>query len=202
MARTLLRDRTTLLSQRSIPSMLGMRRHDADMPVQGDGHTPGMVPPLFQRLADDPDMQSLAVDPRHRGCPVGTNDFAAGQDGGEPTTDSSLGVLEVMATLANSDKMPHDPEVEAHLPEGVLSELCTSNSSEAAVVGHGAALKDTGGDFTSHGNFHCVSDAGLAAALIQDHGVPPEPAQGPGFIGAQDELLQSTFEENSGSSRL
>ncbi|MEC8424379.1 MAG: hypothetical protein VX000_11430, partial [Myxococcota bacterium] len=93
-ARTLLRYRNSLLSQLSIPSMLAMRDNDEDMPVHGGGETPGMVQPLYQRLADDPDMQSLVADlaGRINGGDIdaldiediweGTQEFAAGQEGG------------------------------------------------------------------------------------------------------------------------
>lgn len=225
-ARTLLRYRNSLLSQLSIPSMLAMRDNDEDMPVHGGGETPGMVQPLYQRLADDPDMQSLVADlaGRINGGDIdaldiediweGTQEFAAGQEGGERTADSSLRALQAMATLANYYKMPRGPGGEAQLPEGVSPELwsaidqagtalATSNSPEAAVMGHGAAPKDTGGDFTSDRNFHFFSHAWLAAALVQEHGVSSERARATsGFIGAQYELLPSSFQENSGNSGL
>ena len=61
-ARTLLRYRNSLLSQLSVGSMLKMRKNEPGMPVYGGGDTPGMVLPLYERLAEDPEMQALMAD--------------------------------------------------------------------------------------------------------------------------------------------
>ncbi len=225
-ARTLLRYRNSLLPQISAPSMLAMRRNEPGMPVYGGGDTPGMVLPLYERLAEDPEMQALMADLTGRineadpaaldieDVWAGTRDFAAAQAGGEATEDSAVRALQAMATLANYYKVPRGPGGAADLPSGVPPELwaaidqagtamATSTSPRASVMGHGQAPKDDGGDFTSDRNFHFFSHAWLAAELAHGQGVPEDRARATsGFIGAQYELLPGSFRENSGNAGL
>ena len=225
-ARTLLRYRNSLLPQLALPAMMSMRRNEPGMPVYGGGDTPGMVLPLYERLGEDASMQALMADLAGRINTTdvdsidihevwsGTQEFAAGQEGGTATADSSLRALQAMATLANYYKVSRGPNGQAELPPGVSPELwaaidragtalATSTSPEAAVMGHGAAPKDTGGDFTSDRNFHFFSHAWLAAELAHAHGVAPDRARATsGFIGAQYELMPGSFRENSGNAGL
>ena len=225
-ARTLLRYRNSLLSQLSVGSMLKMRKNEPGMPVYGGGDTPGMVLPLYERLAEDPEMQALMADLSTRITSSdpstldiaevwdGTQEFAALQGDGERTDDSALRALQAMATLANYYKVPRAEGGRAELPDGISPELwaqidaagtalATSTSPSAAVMGHGAAPKDTGGDFTSDRNFHFFSHAWLAAELAHNHGVSDGRAQATsGFIGAQYELMPGSFQENSGNAGL
>ena len=225
-ARTLLRYRNSLLPQLALPAMMSMRRNEPGMPVYGGGDTPGMVLPLYERLGKDASMQALMADLAGRINTTDvdsidihevwsdTQDFAADQGGGSATADSSLRALQAMATLANYYKVSRGPDGQAELPSGVSPELwaaidragtalATSTSPEAAVMGHGAAPKDTGGDFTSDRNFHFFSHAWLAAELAHAHGVAPDRARATsGFIGAQYELMPGSFRENSGNAGL
>ena len=224
-ARTLLRYRNGLLPQLAVSSMLDMRRNDPDMPVHGGGDTPGMVMPLYTRLAEDAGMQELmrGLSDRVQGVDAsqldihevwsGTLRQAQEQDGGAGP-DASVRALQAMATLANYYKVPRDESGQAQLPEGIDPELwasidaagtamATSTSPRAAVMGHGAAPRDTGGDFTSDRNFHFFSHAWLAAELAHSHDVAPDRARATsGFIGAQYELMPSSFRENSGNAGL
>ena len=224
-ARTLLRYRNGLLPQLAVSAMLDMRRNEPDMPVHGGGDTPGMVMPLYTRLAEDDGMQDLmrGLSDRIRNTDPADLDIeevweetlqqAQDQEGGMGA-DASVRALQAMATLANYYKVPRDEHGQAQLPDGIDPELwasidaagtamATSTSPRASVMGHGAAPRDTGGDFTSDRNFHFFSHAWLAAELAHNHDVAPDRARATsGFIGAQYELMPSSFRENSGNAGL
>ncbi len=227
-ARTLLGYRNSLLPSLDPGAMLAMRDNDPTMPVYGGGDTPGMVLPLYERLGKDAGQQALMADLSERilaadpasldiaqvweGTRASSRDLqgAAGH-----TADSDLNALEAMATLANYYKVQRDDQGQAQLPEGISPELwaqidaagtalATSTSPDASVMSRGVAPKHTEGqDFTSDRNFHFFSHAFLAASLQHEHGVQPGRARATsGFIGAQYELLPSSFAENSGNAGL
>ncbi|HCH62416.1 MAG TPA: hypothetical protein DFR83_06405 [Deltaproteobacteria bacterium] len=227
-ARTLLRYRNGLLPSLDARSMLRMRDNDSSMPVYGGGDNPGMVQPLYEHLGRDGDQQAIMGDLCDRILAQdaselnieeiweGTRDRARdGGDLGRSGADSDLAALRAMATLANYYKIARDGDGQAQLPEGVSEELwsridaagtalATSTSAEASVMSRGVAPKhNPGEDFTSDRNFHFFSHAYLAASLQHEHGVAPGRAQATsGFIGAQYELLPSSFGENSGNAGL
>ena len=95
------------------------------------------------------------------------------------------------------------PELWAQI-DAAGTALATSGSADASVMSRGVAPKHVEGqDFTSDRNFHFFSHAYLAANLQHEHGVAPHQARATsGFIGAQYELLPSSFGENSGNAGL
>lgn len=226
--RTLLRYRNGLLPSLDVGSMLQMRDNDPSMPVYGGGDNPGMVQPLYEHLGQDQDQQALMADLCERILAGDASELdiesiwegtrASARSGGDPgqsEADSDLSALRAMATLANYYKVGRDGQGRADLPEGVSEDLwskidaagtvmATSTSPAAAVMSRGKAPKhNEGDDFTSDRNFHFFSHAYLAASLQHEHGVAPRRAQATsGFIGAQYELLPSSFGENSGNSGL
>ena len=117
-ARTLLRYRNGLLPQLAVSAMLDMRRNEPDMPVHGGGDTPGMVMPLYTRLAEDDGMQDLmrGLSDRIRNTDPADLDIeevweetlqqAQDQEGGMGA-DAWSGP-QAMATLANYYKVPRD----------------------------------------------------------------------------------------------